>query len=173
MRHTLDVMHMEKNVASTLMNFILGNSHTIAMRQDLEAEGIMHHLHLVKEGQSNNYSKPHAPYVLPRQEQRKVLQSIRSTRTPTGHCANFRKLVSLEEKLQFMKTHHWHILMQEILPAAIRNPLPKGPRVTIIRLGHCFRRICAKFLRQSELPQLQNYVVETLTLMEIHFPSTF
>ena len=44
-RHTLDVMHMEKNVASTLMDFILGNSDTIAMRQDLEAEGIMHHLH--------------------------------------------------------------------------------------------------------------------------------
>ena len=72
-RHTLDVMHMEKNVASTLMDFILGNSDTVAVRQDLEVEGIMHHLHLVREGQSNNYSKPHAPYVLTRQERRKVL----------------------------------------------------------------------------------------------------
>ena len=154
-RHTLDVMHMEKNVASTLMDFILGNSDTVAVRQDLEAEGIMHHLHLVREGQSNNYSKPHAPYVLTRQERRKVLQNIRSTRTPTGHCANFCKLVSLEKEiLQFMKTHDWHILMQEILPAAIRNSLPEGPRVAIIRLGHCFRRICAKLLWRSELPQL-------------------
>ena len=97
-RHTLDVMYMEKNVASTLMDFILGKSNTVVVKQELEAEEIMHHLHLVREGQSNNYSKPHASYVLTRQEWRKVLQNIRSTRTPTGHCANIRKLLSLEKE---------------------------------------------------------------------------
>ena len=77
MRHTLDVIHMEKNVASTLMDFILGKSERVVVTQDLYAEGIMHHLHLVRKGQSNNYSKPHAPYVLTRQERRRVLQDIR------------------------------------------------------------------------------------------------
>ena len=174
MRHTLDVMHIEKNVAATTFGFLMGESDTIAMRQDMVEAGAMPELHLRQEGDSQRLFKPHAPYVLREDEKVKLLKAIHSCKTPTGHCGNFEKLVNMEKKkLQFMKSHDWHVLIQDILPACIRGLLPEGPRVAIIRLGHCFKRLCAKVIRRRDLVLLHNYVAETVALLEVHFPPGF
>ena len=173
-RYTLDIMHIEKNVAQTAMGFVLGEADTIAVRKDMQQCGVMPELHLRQDPVTSAILKPHAPYVLRRENKRKLLQTIKSVRTPKGHCANFDKLVNDEkERLQFMKTHDWHVLLQEILPVAIRELLPEGPMVALIRLGHCFKRFCAKVIKVSDLIDLQAYVAETLSLLEIHFPPAF
>lgn len=174
MRHTLDVMHIEKNVATTLTGFLLGDDDTIAVRRDLQECAVMENLHLVREGDTNNYLMPQAPYVLRPGEKRRVLETIKKVQVPSGHCANFAKLVNLEKgKFQFMKSHDWHVLIEEILPAALRGSLVEGPRVAVIRLGHCFKRFCEKVIQVSDLPALQTYVAETCALLEIHFPPAF
>lgn len=105
-RHTLDVMHIEKNVALTVMGFILGDADTIAVRKEMQQAGVMPELHLVQDCTGNAFRKPHAPYVLRKEQKRILLKTIRSVQTPSGHCANFAKLVNLKkEKLQFLKTH--------------------------------------------------------------------
>ena len=173
-RHTLDLMHMEKNVATTLLGLLLGDDDTIAVRKDLENIGARPELHLVRQGDSDSYLMPHAPYVLRAEERTRVLEVIKNVQTPKGHCGNFDKLVNLEKKkLQFMKTHDYHVLLQEILPVAIRGSLDEGPRVAIIRLAHCFKRFCDKVIRRRELTSLLTYVAETMALIEIHFPPTF
>ena len=173
-RHTLDVMHIEKNVAATLTGFLLGEEDTIAVRKDLQDQGIMQDLHLVREEDGDSYTKPHAPYVLRPGEKRRVLETISAVQTPSGHCANFSKLVNIEKgKMQFMKSHDWHVFLEEILPAALRGSLTDGPRLAVIRLGHCFKRICEKRIVISELRELQTYVAETCSLLEIYFPPAF
>ena len=174
MRHTLDVMHIERNVATTAVGFLLGDLDTVAVRKDVQQEGVMPHLHLLPDEDGATFIKPHAPYVLRKEERTRLLRNIRSVRTPQGHCANFEKLVNVEkETFQFMKTHDWHVLLQEVLPASIRGLLPEGVEVAIIRLGHCFKRICSKVIDVRELPALQTYVAETMALLEIHFPLAF
>ena len=174
MRHTLDVMHVEKNIATTLLGFILGEEDTIAVRKDMQEQGTMEELHVVRVGDEEHYRKPHAPYVLRPSEKMKVLRTIKSVQTPSGHCASFAKLVNLEKgKLQYMKSHDWHVLLEEVLPAALRGSLPEGPRIAGIRLGHCFKRICEKAIRVSDLAALQTYVAETCALLEVHFPPAF
>ena len=174
MRHTLDVMHVEKNIAATTVGFLLGAEDTIAVRRDLQEENVMPHLHLVRQGSGDNFVMPHAPYVLRPHEKRKVLNAIKSVQTPSKHCSNFEKLVNLDKGcMQFMKSHDWHVLIQEILPAAIRGSLPEGPRVAVIRLGHCLKKICAKVIAVSELSSLMTYVAETCSLLELHFPTAF
>jgi len=173
-RHTLDVMHVEKNIAATLTGFLLGEEDTIAVRKDLQEQGLMSDLHLVREDDSESYLMPHAPYVLRPEEKRRVLQTIRSVQIPFGHCANFSKLVNLDKgKMQFMKSHDWHVLLEEVLPAALRGSLSDGPRLAVIRLGHCFKRIYEKKIMVSDLPFLQTYIAKTYALLEIHFPPAF
>lgn len=173
-RHTLDVMHIEKNVAVTLTRFMLGDEDTIAVRKDLQEQGVMLDLHLVGEDDENSYLMPHAPYVLRPDKKRRVLQSIKAVQTSSGHCANFSKLVNLEKgRMQFMKSHDWHVFIEEVLPAALRGSLAKGPRLAVICLGHCFKRICKKKILVSDLHALQTYVAETCALLEIHFPPAF
>ena len=173
-RHTLDVMHVEKNVAATLAGFLFGDDDTIAVRKDMQECGVMEELHLVREGDSDQYLMPHARYVLLPHEKRRVLETIKAVKVPSGHSANWDKLVNLEKgKLQFLKSHDWHVLLEEILPAAIRGSLAEGPRVAVIRLGHCFKMFCEKVIKVSELRTLQTYVAETFALLELHFPPAF
>lgn len=164
-------MHIEKNVAASTMAFLLGESDTVNVRKDMAEAGVMQNLHLQEQDGSGGYQKPPAPYVLSEEDKVKLLEAIRSCRTPTNHCSNFKKLVNMEKKtLQFMKSHDWHILLQEILPACIRGLLPEGLRVAIIRLGHCFKSICAKVIRRRDLGPFQVYVAETMAMLEIYFP---
>ena len=150
-------MHIEKNIAATTMGFLLGELDTVAVRKDAESVGVMEGIHLVRQGDGSKYLKPHALYVLRPDEKKVVLETIKSVRTPTDHCANFDKLVNLEKgKVQFMKSHDWHILLQEILPVAIRSSLPPGPRDAIIRLGHCFKRFCEKVIDRRSISHLVN-----------------
>ena len=43
----------------------------------------------------------------------------------------------------------------------------------MIRLGHCFKRICTKAVDPAQMAPLQHYVAETMSLLEIWFPPTF
>ncbi|KAG0573802.1 hypothetical protein KC19_VG210300 [Ceratodon purpureus] len=158
-------MHVEKNIAVTLTGFLLGDDDTIAVRKDLQEQGVMEDLHLVRDKATNSYLKPQAPYVLRASEKQRVLQAIKNVRTPSGHCANFSKLVNLEKgKFQFMRSHDWHVLLEEVLPSTLRGSLPDGPRLDVIRLGQCFKRICEKQIKVSDLRALQTYEAETCSL---------
>ena len=112
MRYTLDVMHIEKNVAATAVGFFLSDSDSIVVRKDREDANCMPHLHLVWQGTAPIYVKPHDLYVLTREKRKQVLQAVHVVRTPSGNSANIEKLVNLEkEKLHFMNTHEWHVLL--------------------------------------------------------------
>ena len=72
-----------------------------------------------------------------------------------------------------MKTHDWHVLLQEILPVALLGSLPEEIRLFVIRLSHCFKRFCDKVIKRSELTALMTYVAETMAMFVVHFPPAF
>lgn len=56
---------------------------------------------------------------------------------PNGYSSNPRNHISMEElKFHSMKAHDCHVLMQQLLPVALRHVLPKEVRNTICML--CF-----------------------------------
>ncbi|KAL6320534.1 hypothetical protein AAG906_007613 [Vitis piasezkii] len=88
-----------------------------------------------------------------------------------GYCSNFRNLVSLEElKLNGLKSHDYHALMQQLLPIALRSVLPKHVIYAITRLCFFFNALCAKVVDMSRLNDLQQDIVVTLCLLEKYFP---
>ncbi|RVW78919.1 hypothetical protein CK203_052337 [Vitis vinifera] len=82
-----------------------------------------------------------------------------------------RNLVSMEElKLNGLKSHDYHALMQQLLPVAIRSVLPKHVRYAITRLCFFFNALCAKVVDVSRLNDIQQDIVVTLCLLEKYFP---
>ena len=75
-------------------------------------------------------------------------------------------------KLINLKSHDCHILMQQLLPVAIRGVLLKEVCNTIIWLCYFFNSICSKVIDHSKLQQLQDEVVVTLCLLEKYFYET-
>ena len=182
-------MHCEKNVAQSMFGFILGDKDTVAVRRDMEEIGrragsdgdvseqsrrYMHtpELHLQPIGDTGRYFQPQAPYALRNNERGRFIDLIASTKTPTGYAGQFGKHIG-QKKLAGLKSHDYHVLVQQIIPACIRRFLHPGARDAIIRVGNVFRRICAKVIDIDELDDLMTYTVETVCLLEVWFPPAF
>ena len=170
-RNTLDVMHIERNVSDNIMKHLFGEKDTTATRLDMAQSGKMSALHL-RVGNAGTYIKPKAPYVFTESERNSFVSLVSSTKVPSGYSSTLTKHVG-ERRLQGLKSHDHHILLQQILPAAIRNSLSRGVRETIIRLGNLFQRICAKVIRINEIESLRTYAAEVLCLLEVNFPPGF
>jgi hypothetical protein len=63
--------------------------------------------------------------------------------------------------------------MQQILLLALRNLLTPWPQMAIMRIYKVFKRLCSKALNPNDIESLQLDVLINLTLVEMHFPSSF
>jgi hypothetical protein len=171
-RGTLDVMHLERNLCASLLKFLLGTKDTAEVRKDLEEEGIRQHLWLRRSRVGPNYVKAAAPYTLNSSEKRVFLYSLGNVVAPTGYAACFARNAG-PKRLVGLKSHDFHVILEQILPVVVRNLMSVGPRTAIIRLGRCFARICAKVIDENEIDNLRLYVVETMCMLERWFPPAF
>ena len=76
-------------------------------------------------------------------------------------------------KLIGLKCHDCHILMQQLLPVAIRGILPKNVRHAITRLFSFFSSICSKVIDPLKLDELEDEIVVILYELEMLFPLSF
>ena len=175
-RHCLDVMHVEKNVCDSLIGTLLNMKHkskdSEASRLDMIDMGVRADL-APQKGERKTYLPP-SIFNLSKTEKKKMLSSLMHMKLPYGHASNIKNCVSMEELKMFgLKSHDCHILLQQLLPIAIRAVLPKKVRVTIIRLCFFFNALCSKVVDVSKLDKLQSDVIVTLCELEKIFPASF
>ena len=63
--------------------------------------------------------------------------------------------------------------MQQLLPIAIRDTLPRQLRNAITRLCFFFNALCSKVVDPSVLDTLQHEIVVTLCMLEMFLPPAF
>ncbi|XP_035837155.1 uncharacterized protein LOC118485043 [Helianthus annuus] len=129
LRHNLDVMHIEKNVCDNIVGTILGqegkSKDNYKTRLDLQQMGIRKELHPKKRPRSNITFMPKACYQMTRGEKTQFLKILKSIKPPDEFSSNISRCVQLNErKLIGMKSYDCHLLMQELLPIALRGTLP-------------------------------------------------
>ena len=56
---------------------------------------------------------PHAPFVMMPSERKEFVGIVSSIRTPTNYVGSIHKRL-VDGKLQYMKTHDYHMLMQQV-----------------------------------------------------------
>jgi len=90
------------------------------------------------------------------------------------YSSNIKSLVSINDmKLVGLKSHDCHVLMQQLLPVAIRGILPDKVWDAITRLCFVFNAICSKVIDPRRLDELENEAVIILCQMEMYFPPSF
>ncbi|XP_019257788.1 PREDICTED: uncharacterized protein LOC109236007 [Nicotiana attenuata] len=142
LRHNLDVMHIERNVSDniilTVMNMVGKTKDTLKSRYDLVDLGIRQELHPIEDG--DNVLLPAACYALSSEEKLKLCNFLANLKVPDAFSSNFSRCVNvLEKKIYGLKSHDHHVLLQDILPVAIRGLLPKAVCEPIIELGKFFK----------------------------------
>jgi Domain of unknown function (DUF4218) len=116
--------------------------------------------------------KYHAPYVCTPLEWKTVLGRLSSLRVPSGYAGAFAKHVH-NQKLGSMKTHDYHVLMQQVLPLCLRGLMQKPVRSVVLRLCNVFRQICVKVWDPSGYEKLRMDTARVLCDLEVHFPPAF
>ena len=99
---------------------------------------------------------------------------LNDIKVPDAYASNISRCVSLkDQRLYFLKSHDYHILMQDLLPVALRCCMSKKVTSCIIELSNIMKAICGKVLDVQELQKVQDRAALTLCNMEKIFPPSF
>ena len=97
---------------------------------------------------------------------------LSQTHFPTGCVSSNVRRKTDNSGLKRVKTHDYHIMIEDILAIAVISSLEKGPRLEIIRLGLILKRMSLHVLDPSNFDNLREEVIEVLCLLEREFPPT-
>lgn len=78
-----------------------------------------------------------------------------------------------QRKLINLKSHDNHVLMQDILPVALRASNSTKVIDLLAKLSSFFKKLCSTTLDPNELDELQEGIILTLCEMEIEFLPPF
>jgi predicted amino acid-binding ACT domain protein len=175
-RHNLDVMHIEKNVFdnvfNTVMDFKVGSKDTPKARQDIA--DICKRPNLELKVQNGKTFKPPAPYALSNEKKALVLNWLKTLKLPDGYSSNIGNSVNLEEmKMQGLKSHDCHVLLDRLIPIALRGLLPDHIWVALTELSEFFRAVTSSTLRVDDMVRLEKSIVVTICKLEKIFPPAF
>ena len=173
LRHNLDVMHIEKNICEaligTILNIVGKTKDTIKARLDLEDLGIKEELQFREDGEM-----PSARYTLSTKQKEAFCKFLQELKFPDGFASNISRCVNADgTKIQGLKTHDCHVLLQRIFPAAMRGFLDNDIYVAIAELGKFFRELCSRTLDKDVLAEMKKEIPIILVKLEKKFPPAF
>jgi hypothetical protein len=116
--------------------------------------------------------KPTAPYVLNDDEFKVFANTIRNLKTPSKHSSNLGKHIR-SKKFGGLKSHDYHIFMQQLLSLGLWGLLQPGPWMAVMRMSKVYRSIYTKVYNPAEFESLQANVAESMVLLEMEFPPVF
>ena len=173
-RDTLDVMHCEKNIAENLVSTLLGMKDGPAVRQDMKDVGCKKALHIRNaQPPSTGFYIPKAPYILTKENKKKLLERLTNLRTPIGFMSNLTSKIDADGSIHGFKSHDYHVLLQQVLPVCIRGLLPNRVEKAIMHLSFIFKKICAKIIDHELMDSMNEEVAVVLCLLEREFPPSF
>lgn len=123
-------MHIEKNIYESLVDTLLDikgkGKDGINSRLDLEELRIRKDLHLKDD--RDKFYLPAVPHTLTKAEKFIFCKRLKEIKLPDGYASNISNCISLDDrKVVGLKSHDYHVLMQQFLLVALRGIMPKGP----------------------------------------------
>ncbi|XP_075093196.1 uncharacterized protein LOC107829616 isoform X1 [Nicotiana tabacum] len=117
---------------------------------------------------------PAACCNMSKSEKKEFYKFLKSVKFPDGYASNISRRVNEDDdKITGLKSHDHHVLLQRLLPIAIRGFVNKDVSSALIELGDFFQRLCCKTLRKDDLEQLEEDIILILCKLEMIFPPAF
>ena len=177
LRHNLDFMHIEKNVCENIWGTLLdiedkAKDHYNS-RRDLREMGIRKELHPIETEPGKVYLPP-SSFAMDKKQKTMFCNVLKKVKVPDGYAANVSRCVRVKPpRISRIKSHDNHILMQQLMPIALRKTLPKSVRYPLIRLSRYFRQLCSKVICPQDVVRLESEIAVILCDLEKCFPPTF
>jgi hypothetical protein len=102
---------------------------------------------------------PHAQYTLSKEQMKAFYDFLREVKFLDGFASNITRCLKADgTKVQSLKTHDCHIILQRILPVAMRGFLDKNIYEAIAELGTFFRQLCSRTLDKDVLAEMKKEI---------------
>lgn len=145
----------------------------VKVRWDLQHKGLHPHLWLIPNPRRlGKFLKPTIGFVLKTSEFDVFCSTIEVIKIPSSYVSSMAKYIHRQTFGGF-KSHDYHILMQQVLPLALRGLMVPSPRMTIMHICKVYKCICNKVWNLVDIDSLHLNVTITLNLLEIEFPTSF
>ena len=130
-------MHIEGNVAKSLIRHMFGENDGKAVRDACEYMGV----HETAWMQDDDDRPPRASWIMTHRERKMFKARISKMRMPTGYGALLRKAFASDTTKwpSGLKTHDYHRLLQDILPIAMEGLASAELRDAIMDLSRLLR----------------------------------
>ena len=155
------------------MKTIFGEKDTLGACLDMKEAGIRKHLWPVRGVKPGSVILPQSSYVLTKEERQVFVDQVRSLRTPTQYVGQLKKRVNMDGQIKGLKSHDYHVLLQQVLPLCVCTTIAKEVRTAIIMLSCVFRRICAKSIDSKAIEEMRCEAAIALCMLEKEFPPSF
>jgi hypothetical protein len=155
--HSIDVMHVEKNVCESLLRTLL-NTYGKTMdhghaQADLNKMGIG--LELWLDDSVKGMELPTSCITLSRQEE--FCEFLKNVKVPSGYSMNVSRLISFPNlKVAFIvKSHDYHVLLTQMIDVGIQNILLVNVREAIMNFCFFLNAIAQKVPSEEALESLE------------------
>ncbi|KAK5785799.1 hypothetical protein PVK06_040418 [Gossypium arboreum] len=123
---------------------------------------------------NGKYWLPPTIFAMSKEEKEMFCTVLKDIKVPDAYSSNISRFVSLKDRrLYSLKSHDYHILMQGLLPVALRCCMSKKVTSCIMELSNIMKAICGKVLNVEELEKVQDRAALTLCNLEKIFPPSF
>ncbi|CAI0464564.1 unnamed protein product, partial [Linum tenue] len=124
-------------------------------RRDLEHMKIRRKLHPVEE--DGKWKLPPACYSLLKEEKKRLCTFLKKVKVPDGVFSNISNCVRLKDRKIFgLKSHDSHIILERLLPLALRGIVRPSVYDAITELCIYFRELCSRELSVDVLKHLES-----------------
>nr|XP_009786492.1 PREDICTED: uncharacterized protein LOC104234593 [Nicotiana sylvestris] len=158
------VLNQVKDIKFTLGQSSEGSKENLEARLDLKEIKIRPSLWPQYRASGRAYL-PATVFTMSQQEKYLFYEVLQNAKFPDGYASNISCCVR-KRKLSGLKTHDYHVIMQELLPLAFRRSVDKRVSSILIELCTFFRVLFSKELKLEELNLLEEKIPETLSTME-------
>ncbi|XP_055960074.1 uncharacterized protein LOC130014948 [Mercurialis annua] len=117
---------------------------------------------------------PKAMYAFDRDSKQVLRELIQKIKFPDGYVSKLSRCVDLNGlKMHGMKSHDCDVFMQQLLPIALLELLPKNVWEPLTELSIFFRELTSTSLSQEDLNRMETEIPKILCKLECIFPPSF
>jgi hypothetical protein len=156
-QHSIDVMHVEKNVCESLIGTLLNTNGKT--RDHGRARADLKKMEIRQEFWLTDFIKgtelPTSCITLSKNAE--FCGLLKNVKVPSGYSTNVSRLISLPELkiAPGVKSHDYHVLLTQMIVIGIRNILPVNVQEAIMNFCFFFNAIGQKVLSEEALESLE------------------
>jgi hypothetical protein len=175
--HSIDVMHVEKNVYESLLETLLNTNEKTSdhghERTDLKKMGIRPELWL--DDSIEGIELPTSCITLSKYEKNEFYKFLKNVKAPSSYSTNVSRLISFSDikVAPGVKFHGYHVLLIQMIVVEIQNILPVNVWEDIMNFCFFFNAIGQNILSEEGLELLGKKHNETLYFLEMYFSPAF